>query len=130
MGATVLLIDVVLLPRVGIVGAAFSQLISSVAGASLVVGLNWNSSAAPSDWCGSPRRERLSSECRFWPISGRNRALFGGSIAGAARFGRHNIVFGLIVTRYLHVSELVALQKAFSGKSSLRRAVPLEANSA
>jgi len=43
MGAIVLLLDVILIPRMGIVGAGFSQLISSVAGALLVVGLSWES---------------------------------------------------------------------------------------
>jgi O-antigen/teichoic acid export membrane protein len=42
MGALVLSVDVLLLPSAGIRGASWSQLISSVAGAALVIGLNWD----------------------------------------------------------------------------------------
>ncbi len=130
MGAIVLLIDAVLLPRVGIVGAAFSQLISSVAGASLVVGLNWELFRRTFRLVWIPQAGAallgVSLLAHFW----QNRALSAGQSLGQLALGGIIFVFGLIVTRYLHVSELVALQKAFSGKSSLRRAVPLEANSA
>jgi O-antigen/teichoic acid export membrane protein len=41
MGALIIAIDLVLLPRIGILGAAISQVLSSVIGAAAVIGLNW-----------------------------------------------------------------------------------------
>jgi O-antigen/teichoic acid export membrane protein len=40
MGVLVLVLDIILLPRIGIVGAAISQLVSSIVGAVVVVGMN------------------------------------------------------------------------------------------
>ena len=114
MGAMVLLIDVVLLPRVGIVGAGFSQLISSVVGAVLVVGLN---------------RELFRRTFHFVWVLQTGAALLG--VCVLAHFWRSSafsigqslehivlgaavFVFGLLATRFLRVSELVALKKALS----------------
>lgn len=40
-GAAIILIDVALVPRIGILGAAFSQLIATAAGAFVLTGLHW-----------------------------------------------------------------------------------------
>jgi O-antigen/teichoic acid export membrane protein len=118
MGAMVLLVDVVLLPRVGIVGAGSSQLISSVAGALLAVGLNW---------------EIFRSTFRFVWILQTGAALLGVWLlahswqSSAASIGQSLehiavgaavFVLGLFVTRYLCLGELVALQKAMSGSGA------------
>lgn len=42
MGMVIVVADILLLPRIGIAGAGYSQLLSSVVGAAVVVGLNWN----------------------------------------------------------------------------------------
>jgi O-antigen/teichoic acid export membrane protein len=41
-GAAIVLLDVLLLPRIGITGAAISQLVTSALGAAVLVGLNWD----------------------------------------------------------------------------------------
>ncbi len=41
MGIMILAVDLLLIPRLGILGAALSQLLSSVAGAAVVIGLCW-----------------------------------------------------------------------------------------
>jgi O-antigen/teichoic acid export membrane protein len=41
MGIAVVILDVLLIPHIGIAGAALSQLISSVAGAGVLIGSNW-----------------------------------------------------------------------------------------
>jgi O-antigen/teichoic acid export membrane protein len=41
MGAVVVILDILLIPRLGIAGAAWSQLISSVAGAAVLLAANW-----------------------------------------------------------------------------------------
>ena len=40
-GAAILLLDILLVPRMGIVGAAVSQLVATAAGASVLIGVNW-----------------------------------------------------------------------------------------
>jgi O-antigen/teichoic acid export membrane protein len=42
MGVIILAVDMVLIPRLGIIGAALSQLLSSLAGAAMVIGLCWS----------------------------------------------------------------------------------------
>lgn len=41
-GAAIILLDVILIPRMGIVGAAFSQLIATAAGAVVLVAMHWD----------------------------------------------------------------------------------------
>lgn len=41
-GAAIIFLDVILVPRMGIVGAAFSQLIATAAGAVVLIGIHWN----------------------------------------------------------------------------------------
>jgi O-antigen/teichoic acid export membrane protein len=114
MGAMVLLIDAVLLPRVGIVGAGFSQLISSVAGALLVVGLNWElfRRTFRSVWILQTGAALLGVLllAHFWQSG----ALSVGQSLERIAMGAAIFVFGLLVTGYLRVSELVALQQALS----------------
>jgi O-antigen/teichoic acid export membrane protein len=114
MGTLVVLIDVVLLPRVGIVGAGFSQLISSVAGAVLVVGLNWEVFRRTFHFVwGLQTGAALLGVwvlAHFWWSS----AFSIGQSLEQITLGAAAFVFGLLVTRFLRVSELVALKKALS----------------
>jgi O-antigen/teichoic acid export membrane protein len=111
MAITTLIIDVVLLPRSGIIGAGFGQLISSVVGAVLVLGLNW---------------EVFRRTFRFVWVPQTGAALLGvwllgrhwnGSTASVNEsleqigLGAIVFVFGLFVTRYLRASEFIALRE-------------------
>jgi O-antigen/teichoic acid export membrane protein len=112
MGAMVLLIDVVLLPRVGIVGAGLSQLISSVAGALLVVGLNWDLFRRTVRWIWIPQTgAALLGVCLLAHLWRSSFVSICESLEHLA-LGAAVFVLGLFVSRYLRFSELVALQKA------------------
>lgn len=130
MGAMVLLIDVVLLPRVGIIGAGYSQLISSVAGAVSVIAMNWDLFRRTFRLVWIPQTGAALLGVwllsRFW----RDPAL--SVFHSVERIGLGAIVFvlGLVATRYLRISDLVVLQKAWSGRAPLGTPVPLEANGA
>ena len=112
MGLIILITDVILLPRVGIIGAGVSQLISSIAGAALVVGLNWDlfRRTFRFHWIaqGGLALSVVWLLAHFWrgdPSS------FGDSLLHLAAGA---IVFVLVLgaTGYVRISELVALRKA------------------
>jgi len=112
MGAMVLLIDVILLPRVGIIGAGYSQLFSSVAGALLIVGLNWELFRRTFRLVWIPQTGAALLAvwllAHFWrnPIPSVRESLEQIALGGVI------FVLGLLTTRYLRISELVGLHKA------------------
>lgn len=114
MGIIIILMDVILLPRVGIIGAAFSQLISSIAGAALVVWLNWDlfRRTFRFRWIAQGGGALLGVWlCAYiWPG---DTSSFGLSIARIA-LGAFVFVLGLGVTRYARISELIAFRKMLS----------------
>lgn len=130
MGAMVLLVDVVLLPRIGIIGAGYSQLISSVAGAVFVVGLNWEVFRRTFRLVWIPQTGAallgVWLVARFW----RDPALSVFHSVEHIGLGATAFVLGLVATRYLRIRDLVVLQKAWSVRTPPGTPVPLEANGA
>jgi hypothetical protein len=126
----VLALDVFLVPRVGIVGAGWSQFISSVAGVLLVIGLNWKLFRRTFRLVWIPQTGATLLGvwllARFWHCP----ALSAGQSVEHIAVGATVFVLGLLATRYLRISDLVILRKALSGRSSLGAAVPIGANSA
>ena len=112
MGTLVLGVDVVLLPRIGIVGAGISQLLSSIAGAILVVALNWNIFHQTFKWRwlaqGGTAVLAVVLLAHYWQGGlfsiGRSleQLLTGGIV----------FIVSLFATRYFRVAELVALRQA------------------
>ncbi|MBV9302342.1 MAG: oligosaccharide flippase family protein [Acidobacteriaceae bacterium] len=114
MGLLVIVFDVILLPRMGIIGAGWSQFLSSVAGAVGVIVLNWDifrktfrliwilqaGTALAGVWL-------LGHFWRFATISAAG-AVFR-LMAGCVVF-----LIGLAITKYLRMSELLTLQRSFS----------------
>jgi O-antigen/teichoic acid export membrane protein len=114
MGALVLMLDMVLLPRIGVVGAGVSQLVSSVAGAFLVVGLNWKIFRRTFQFVWIPQTGvallGVWLMAHIWP----DIDLSVGQSLEHVALGAVAFVLGLLATRYLRVGELVALQKSLS----------------
>ena len=112
MGALVLGVDVVLLPRIGILGAGISQLASSIAGAVVVVGLNWNIFHQTFKWRwlaqGGAALLAVVLLAHYWQgaafsmIRSLEQVLAGGIL----------FIMGLFVTRFVRVTDLVALRRA------------------
>jgi O-antigen/teichoic acid export membrane protein len=129
MGVMVLVMDVILLPRIGIIGAGYSQLISSVLGALLVVGLNWDIFRRTFRLLWIPQTgTALVGVCLVAHFWGKGASLIQSleQIAlGAMVFG-----LGLLITGYLRISDVLALQKALSDKSPGQAAMQLEAKNA
>ncbi len=114
MGVIVLAMDVILLPRVGIIGAGWGQLISSVAGAVVIIGLNWEifRRTFRLAWlvqAGIPFAG-VWLLAHFWQSGTLS---IGQSLVRIA-FGTVIFVLGLAMTRYLRASELIALHRAVS----------------
>lgn len=121
MGAVALGGDVLLLPRVGIVGAGVSQLVSSIMGAVLVVSLNrkvfhntfrWS-------WIGQNGTAILGVMLLslFWHVDSHS------TIQALRQLTAGVTVFvtGLIVTRYVRVTELIALGRMALLRSRILR---------
>jgi len=112
IGALVILIEIVLVPRIGLLGAALAQLISSIAGAAVVIGLNWQLF----------RRTFLASwvlqtgvafagvyaTAFLWPSN------FAGFFPSVARLivGTATFILGLAVTGYLGLRDVKLLRHA------------------
>jgi O-antigen/teichoic acid export membrane protein len=112
MGTLALGGDVLLLPRVGIVGAGISQLVSSIVGAILVISLNKDVFCHTFQWrwlgqCGVPILGVVLL-AHLWHNSSHStiRSLQQ-LLVGAAVF-----ITGLLVTRYLRFTELLRLGHA------------------
>jgi len=118
MGALVLGGDVILLPRIGIVGAGISQLVSSIAGAIAVIGLNKDIFRRTFQWrwlpqCGAPVLG-VVLVAHFWRGSSYSTARpLQQLLVGAAVF-----LTGLLVTRYLRVTDLLGLGQAARTRNS------------
>lgn len=114
MGVIVLLIDCALLPRVGIVGAGFGQLIASIAGAVAVVLLSKHIFCRTFRfvWIAQTGAALLGVEflAHFW----KSGALSVGHSLARIAVGAIAFLLGLFVTGYVRVGELSALQKALS----------------
>jgi O-antigen/teichoic acid export membrane protein len=117
MGVIILVMDVFLLPRMGIVGAGFSQLVSSIAGAGFVVALNWElfRRTFRIAWIAQTGLALLSVLLlgRLWPVhsSSMVEALLH-ILAGAATFAAASLITG-----YLRLDELAILYHAFARRS-------------
>jgi hypothetical protein len=117
MGLIILLMDILLLPRIGISGAALSQLISSIVGAAFVVSLNWRlfRRTFRPVWIPQTGSALLSVWllAHFWPTSTPSigKSLFQ-IAAGAVVF-----TLALLLTRYMRVRELLELRSALSHAS-------------
>jgi O-antigen/teichoic acid export membrane protein len=114
MGVLVIVFDVILLPRMGIIGAGWSQFLSSVAGAACVIALNWKIFRKTFRLIWIPQAGvalaavwLLGHYWRFATVSAID-AVFR-LLVGCVVF-----VIGLAITKYLRMSELVVLQKSFS----------------
>jgi O-antigen/teichoic acid export membrane protein len=112
IGTVVILIEIILLPRVGLLGAGLAQLISSIAGAALVIGLNWHlfrrTFQLPWVFQTGMAFTAVYATAFFWP------ATFAGFFPSVARLavGTVTFVLGLAVTGYLGLSDLKILKES------------------
>ena len=127
MGAIILAMDVVLLPRMGIAGAGFSQLVSSIAGAAFVIALNWQlfRRTFRPIWIVQTGVALFAVllMARLWPV---HAASFIDALAhifaGAALFAVVSLITG-----YLRLEELAVLYRTFARRSSQTiTAVPVQ----
>jgi hypothetical protein len=114
MGAIILLLDVFLLPRMGIRGAGISQLISSIAGSVLTVALNWELFRRTFRilWLGQTGLALLTVlvMARLWPVHSPSVVeALAHIFVGAATFATASLLTG-----YLRFDELAALYGAFA----------------
>jgi O-antigen/teichoic acid export membrane protein len=117
MGLIILVMDVFLLPRIGIPGAGVSQLVSSVAGAVFVAALNWElfRRTFRAVWIAQTGAALAAVLllARFWPArSGSLLEALAQILAGAAAF-----IVVCMITGYLRTDELAVLYRAFARRS-------------
>jgi len=124
MGAIILVMDVFLLPRMGIAGAGVSQLVSSIAGAMFVIVLNWQLFRRTFRivWVGQMGLALLSVLllARLWPARSASFVdALAHILAGAVLFA-----IACLITRYFRFEELAILYKAFAVRSRRGAAAP------
>jgi O-antigen/teichoic acid export membrane protein len=112
MGLIILGCDVLLLPRLGIVGAAIAQLISSGAGAGVLVGLNWEIFRRSFRLLWIP--QTMAAAAGVWLLASSMQAPVSSSGQALARIALGSAVFlvGLVVMRYVRVGELLELHRS------------------
>jgi len=112
IGGVVVLIEIILLPRIGLLGAGLAQLVSSIAGAALVIGLNWQLFRRTFllSWVFQTGMAfaAVYATAFFWPSN------FAGFFPSVARLAvaTATFVLGLAVTGYLGLSDVKLLKES------------------
>jgi O-antigen/teichoic acid export membrane protein len=118
MGLLVIAFDVILLPRMGVIGAGWSQFLSSVAGAICVIAMNWTIFRKTFRLIWIPQAGAALGGVwlvgHFWHVATISAAdaVFRLFIGGVV------FLIGLGITKYLRMSELMTLQRSFSRSAS------------
>ena len=112
MGAIILGFDVLLLPRMGIIGAGVSQLISSIVGTALVVGLNWEIFRWSFRLVWIP--QATGAVVGVWLLASytQGRTFSPGQALARIALGATVFLVGLVVTRYVRLGDLLELHRS------------------
>jgi O-antigen/teichoic acid export membrane protein len=118
-GAVIVVLDVLLVPRIGIAGAAVSQLVATAGGAIVLVGLNWQlfRQSFPLAWLlqNGVAFGATFAVAAFWPHSSSSGGLqsYVHLVAGSAAF-----VAGLAVTGYLRSGDFELFRTALLSRAA------------
>ncbi|HLW81497.1 MAG TPA: oligosaccharide flippase family protein [Candidatus Acidoferrales bacterium] len=105
-GAAIVLLDMALVPRIGILGAAFSQLIATAVGAFVLVGLHWDLFRRTFElwWLGKAALA-FATVCLLAFVLQSRATTFAGDIVAIVT-GMLGFVICLLLTGYLTVNEI------------------------